>query len=45
VIPFGPLKQGGLVRARIVTDDALAADTAGHLAPADARQRWDVAQP
>jgi len=26
VLPFGPLKQGGLVQARIVTDDALAAD-------------------
>lgn len=26
VLPFGPLKHGGLVRARIVTDDALAAD-------------------
>jgi Aerotolerance regulator N-terminal/von Willebrand factor type A domain len=26
VLPFGPLKQGGLVRARITTDDALAAD-------------------
>ncbi len=26
VLPFGPLKQGGLLQARIVTDDALAAD-------------------
>jgi len=26
VLPFGPLKQGGLVQARIVTNDALAAD-------------------
>ena len=26
VIPFGPLTQGGLVHAHIVTDDALAAD-------------------
>jgi hypothetical protein len=26
VLPFGPLKQGGLVQARIVTDDPLAAD-------------------
>ena len=26
VVPFGPLRQGGLVQARIVTPDALAAD-------------------
>ncbi len=33
VLPFGPLKQGGLVQARIVTADALAADN----------RRWTLA--
>lgn len=33
VLPFGPLKRGGLVEARIVTDDALAADN----------RRWTLA--
>jgi aerotolerance regulator-like protein/VWA domain-containing protein len=33
VLPFGPLKRGGLVEARIATDDALAADN----------RRWTLA--
>ncbi|MGZ6212195.1 MAG: VWA domain-containing protein, partial [Candidatus Binataceae bacterium] len=46
VIPFGPLKQGGLVRARIVTDDALAADNnRWTLAPADKPDKALVMSP
>ncbi|MGZ3621089.1 MAG: vWA domain-containing protein, partial [Candidatus Binataceae bacterium] len=46
VVPFGPLKQGGLVRARIVTDDALAADNnRGTLAPADKPDKALVMSP
>jgi len=46
VVPFGPLKQGGLVRARIVTDDALAADNnRWTLAPADKPDKALVMSP
>ncbi|HTJ08585.1 MAG TPA: BatA and WFA domain-containing protein [Candidatus Binataceae bacterium] len=46
VIPFGPLKQGGLVRARIATDDALAADNnRWTLAPADKPDKALVMSP
>ena len=44
--PFGPLKQGGLVHARIVTDDALAADNdRWTLAPADKPDKALVMSP
>lgn len=46
VIPFGPLKHGGLIRARIVTDDALAADNnRWTLAPADKPDKALVMSP
>ena len=34
IVPFGPLRSGGIVRARILTEDAIAADN----------QRWAIAR-
>ena len=46
VVPFGPLRAGGVVEARLVADDALAADNARYaLAPSIAQSRALVLSP
>ncbi|HUY28722.1 MAG TPA: BatA domain-containing protein [Candidatus Binataceae bacterium] len=46
IVPFGPLKSGGLVRARILSGDAIAADNVRWaLARSDARGRVLVLSP